>query len=394
MPWRKTQPMDQKIRLIADWKELEYHITDLAKLYEVSRKTVHKWVRRYEEEGIDGLKEKSRAPINSPNKTKESIIKALIEEKCNHRNWGPKKITAFLRRRYPKEYWPAASTTGEWLKKAGLTGKRKKRSNVPSYSEPFSKCNLSNDVWSADYKGQFRTKDRRLCYPLTISDNHARYLLECKALEGPRYRETKLVFETVFKQYGLPSAIRIDNGTPFAGRNVTGLSRLSMWWIKLGIIPERIDKGAPEQNGRHERMHRTLKEETVNPPAINLKYQQEKFDWFRVEYNEDRPHEALGQEPPISVYKRSEREYTEKPFIPEYDLDFYVRCVKRGGEIKFKGNLYFLTEVLGGERVGLKEIDEDKWQINFGFQPIGTLNLRKKRIEPIEKCNRCSRSKV
>ena len=384
MPWRRMEPMDQRIRLVADWKESEYCITDLARKYGVSRKTTHKWILRYQEEGIDGLKEKSRAPKEQPNRTKENLISALIEEKYRHPKWGPKKVIAFLKRKRPKEAWPVASTAGEWLKRAGLTRKRKLRRRVSPYSEPFEKCDFPNDIWSADYKGQFKTRDRKLCYPLTISDNASRYLLACKALEGPRHKETKETFERVFKEYGLPMAIRIDNGTPFAGRNVGGLSRLSVWWIKLGIIPERIDKGKPQQNGRHERMHRTLKEEAVTPSAMNLKEQQEKFDWFRIGYNEDRPHEALGQKPPISVYGRSRREYIENSRMPEYDLDFSVRCVRRRGQIKFKGNLYFLTHVLGGERVGLKETAEDKWQINFSFQPIGSLDLRKGKIEPIK----------
>ncbi len=384
MPWKEIAPMDQRVKLIVDWKQSEGHITELSKKYEISRKTVYKWIGRYEKEGIDGLKEKSRAPKVSPNQTKDHIVERLIDEKCRHMNWGPKKIVAVLERKYPYERWPAPSTAGEWFKKLGLSRKKKKRMIVPPYSKPFEECNLPNDVWSADYKGQFRMRNRQYCYPLTISDNNSRYLLSCEALEGPRYKETRTVFEETFKKHGLPLAIRTDDGIPFAGRNITGLSRLSIWWIKLGIIPERIDKGEPQQNGRHERMHRTLKEEVTTPPAIDLKAQQEKLDLFQIEYNEDRPHEALGQKTPASIYKRSKENYTDRPFIPEYDMDFCVRSVKRGGEIKFKGNLYFLSELLGREQVGLKEITEDKWQINFSFQPIGIINLRRKRIEPIK----------
>jgi len=385
MPWRKEEPMDQKVRLISDWNESEYYITDLALKYGLSRKTIYKWITRYQEEGVSGLKERSRAPKEHPNKTKDDIIEVLIDEKCGHPNWGPKKIIAFLKRRQPEKDWPAESTAGEWLKRAGLTAKRKLRRKVPPYSEPFSKCTRPNDIWSADYKGYFKTRDRKLCYPLTISDNKSRYLLACKALAGPRYNETRDVFERVFKEYGIPHAMRVDNGTPFAGRSIGGLSKLSMWWIKLGITPERIDKGEPQQNGRHERMHRTLKEEAVNPSGIDIKDQQEKFDWFITEYNQDRPHEALGQKPPVSVYERSTREYSEKPFVAEYDAEFTVRSVKCGGQIKFRGDFYFLTELLAGERVGLKEIGADRWQINFSFHPIGILNIRKGKIEPIKK---------
>jgi len=384
MPWKESAPMDQKVRLIADWREYEYRITDLAKEYEISRKTVHKWIGRYREQGIDGLKERSRAPKRCPNQTKENIVQALLDEKSKHAKWGPKKIIAFLKRRHPEEGWPAPSTAGEWFKKAGLSRKAKRRLRVPSYTEPFARCKHPNDIWSADYKGQFRMRNGRYCYPLTISDNSTRYLLACEALEGPRYKETKESFKALFKEYGLPLAMRTDNGTPFAGRSIGGLSRLSVWWIKLGIIPERIDKGEPQQNGRHERMHRTLKEEATKPAAMDLKAQQEKFDWFRIEYNEDRPHEALGQKPPASIYERSKHDYTEIPFVPEYDLDFSIRSVRHAGEIKFKGDLYYTSELLAGERIGLKKMDEDRWQINFSFHPIGVLNLRNRRVEPLK----------
>jgi len=384
MPWKEIRPMDQKVKLIADWRLGECSIVDLSKRYSVSRKAVYKWITRYEEEGVDGLKERSRAPIHHPNTTDEHILASLIEEKYRHRKWGPKKIIAILNRRHPDIRWPAASTAGEWFKKEGLVKERRHRRAVPSYNDPFSECLLPNDVWSVDYKGQFRMQNKKYCYPLTISDNVSRYLLACRAFKGPRYKETRRVFEYTFSEYGLPYAIRTDNGIPFAGTNVGGLSRLSIWWIKLGIRPERIEKGKPQQNGRHERMHRTLKEETVVPPSTNLKEQQKRFDWFCIEYNEDRPHEALAQQVPASIYKRSNREYSKSIFVPEYDSDFTVRSVKRGGEIKFKGTLYFLTEVLGGEQVGLKQIAEDRWQINFSFQPVGILDIQKGRIEPIK----------
>jgi len=376
--------MDQKIRLIADWSEREHSVTRLSRKYQVSRKTVYKWVQRYYREGLDGLKDRSRAPMESPNKTPKDVIDILVEKKYRHRKWGPKKIIASLKNHYPMNHWPAPSTVGEWFKKLGLSKVRKIRKRVPPYSEPFKKCNLPNDIWSADYKGQFRVRDNKLCYPLTITDNKSRYILACEALNGPRYDETRAVFMSTFKRYGLPLAIRSDNGTPFAGSNVTGLSRLSMWWIKLGITPERIQKGEPQQNGRHERMHRTLKEETIMPKAMSLSEQQERFKQFQIEYNNDRPHEALGQNPPVTVYKKSNREYTERPLTLEYDPGFIVRSVWHKGMIRFKGNLYFLSDILNGERVGLKEIGDGRWQINFSFYPIGILNLRTKRAEPYD----------
>jgi len=385
MPWKEIKPMDQKVKMISDWVERDDNVTALARKYDLSRKTVYKWVTRYEAEGIDGLKDQSRAPKHCPNKTPDDVINILVREKYKHRRWGPKKIIALLEDRDPDREWPASSTVGEWFKKLGLSRRRRLRKKVPPYTEPFLKCHSPNDIWSADYKGQFRTDDNRVCYPLTITDNKSRYLLACQGLSGPRHDETKEVFKATFMEYGMPYAIRVDNGLPFASRNVTGLSRLSIWWIKLGIIPERIAKGKPEQNGRHERMHRTLKECAINPPAMTMREQQERFDMFRIEYNEERPHESLGQKPPASIYKRSDREYKENLFRPEYDSSFSVRRVWHKGQIRFKGVYYYLSELLCSELIGLKEINDGLWQINFGFQPISILNLHTKRLEPFEK---------
>jgi transposase InsO family protein len=371
--------MDQKIQLIADWQSEYFSITDLSKKYGVSRPIVYKWLSRYEELGIDGLKEQSRAPLHSPNQTKDDIVQLIIAEKLKNRNRGPKKIYSQLKVQYPHIVWPVPSTIGEWLKKHGLVKERKRRLRVPPYTEPFQECQSPNSVWSADYKGQFYTKDGKVCYPLTISDNYSRYLLKCQGLPGPRYRETRITFESAFKEYGLPDAIRIDNGTPFAGRCLGGLSRLSIWWIQLGIIPERIDKGCPQQNSRHERIHRTL-EEAIDTKVRNIKEQQKRFDWFRFDYNNYRPHEALNQEPPANYYRKSEREYIEKPVLPDYDHSFIVRRVCSGGDIKLNGYRYYLTELLFGQDVGLKETADGQLTIYYSFYPIGTIDLRKNKV--------------
>lgn len=383
MPWETKGPMDQKIKLIADWKTGHYDISDLNKKYNISRKTVYKWVGRYENEGVDGLKDRSRTPKRCPNQTNERLVEMLLEEKRAYPKWGPKKIIALLEDKHPDESWPAVSTAGEWFKKHGLVQCRKLRRRVPPYTEPFAECKEPNDVWSADYKGQFKTQDNKICYPLTISDNHSRYLLACQGLYGPRYEESRQVFRKVFREYGLPLAIRMDNGTPFTGRGIGGLSKLSVWWIKLGIRPERIDKGKPQQNGRHERMHRTLKSDTTKPPGKDLTDQQKKFDWFHAEYNEIRPHESLGQKPPAKFYNRSPRSYMENPPSPEYDLSLTVRSIHLGGEIKFKGKSYFVSELLVKERVGLEEIADGMWCIYYSFQPVGILNLRRQKIETL-----------
>lgn len=372
--------MDLKIKLIADWQTNYFSITDLAQKYGLSRPTIYKWTGRYEEKGIDGLKEQSRTPLYSPKQTKDDIVELIVSEKLKNRKRGPKKIYYQLKTQYPDMDLPLPSTIGELLKKRGLVLKRKKRLRVPPYTEPFQTCQAPNAVWSADYKGQFYTQDTHVCYPLTISDNYSRYLLKCQGLPGPRYHETKAVFEKAFREYGLPDAIRTDNGIPFTGKCIGGLSRLSIWFIQLDIIPERIDKGCPQQNGRHERMHRTLKEEALYPLSINIQEQQKRFDYFRIDYNNYRPHEALKQNTPSKYYQKSKRPYVEKPVMPGYDFNYTVRYVRHNGEIKFKGDTYYLTQLLTGQPVGLKEVDDDQWLMYYSFQSIGTLDLRKNKI--------------
>jgi transposase InsO family protein len=380
MPWKEIKPMDQKLQLIADWNSQNFSKTDLSKKYALSRKTVYKWILRYIKLGIDGLKDQSKEPFCKPNSTKKHIIQKIIDCKLEHPKRGPKKIFHILLKKYPDIELPAPSTIGYWLKKNNLVIERRKIKRVPPYNNHFAQCLEPNDSWSIDYKGQFYTQNKRVCYPFTISDNYSRYLLKCQCLPGPRYDETKAVLEQAFREYGIPRAIRSDNGTPFASKSVAGLSRLSIWFIQHGIIPERIEKGCPQQNGRHERMHKTLKYETLDTVAKNLKEHQERFYRFQIDYNYYRPHEALEQKTPIEFYKKSSSLYVEKTRKPFYDYDFVVRQVRQNGEIKFKGNIYFLTSLLNGHPIGLKQIDEDNWDIYFYFFPIASLNLRKNKI--------------
>ena len=380
MPWKETSPMDERLKMVSDWICGSYTVTDLSVIYGVSRKTIYKWTERYDEYGIDGLVELGRAPHVHPNRTNNEVVGRLVQFKREHMSWGPKKLLEVLRRQEPEEIWPSVSTAEKWLKRNGLVKKRRYRRRVPPYSEPFLDCDKPNKVWSADYKGQFRTGDDLWCYPLTITDNMSRYLLSCRGLYSPCYIDTRQWFEWTFREYGIPEAIRNDNGTPFAGRSITGLSRLSIWWIRLGIRPERIEAGKPYQNGRHERMHRTLKEDTANPPAASISAQQARFEEFMQEYNEVRPHEALGQRPPATAYEPSGRRYPEKVRSPQYDEGAEVRRVKRGGEIIFRSSNYFLTELLAGEKVGIKEMDNGCYEIRYGFHPIGVIDLRMGKI--------------
>jgi transposase InsO family protein len=382
MPWKELCTLELRTEMITDWMTREYSITELSERYGVSRKTVYKWIERYESLGFEGLKELCRAPHWCANATPEAVTEAILAMKKRKMNWGPKKILAVLRGHQPDTSWPADSTGHDILKRHGLVRPRKYRRHVPPYTEPFLGCAAPNQVWSADYKGQFRLGDARLCYPLTISDNNSRYLLGCWGLSRPTFEQTRPYFEWVFRHNGLPDAIRTDNGAPFASVGLGGLSRLSVWFIQLGIRPERIEPGCPEQNGRHERMHRTLKAETANPPRRNMEQQQKAFNRFQFEYNHERPHEALGQQPPASAYRPSLRPFPTRPPKVEYNSGSAVRHVHTNGCIKWKGNLLFLSETLIGQSVALTAVDTDLWAIAYSFHPIGLLNERKMRIQP------------
>jgi len=382
MPWKETCAMDQRIELIGDWLKDEYSITELSRMYGVSRNTVYKWIARYNTGGLEGLEERPCVPGSHPNATAKSLVDTIVSVRFDHQRWGPKKIGRWLEDHYSDECWPAISTIGEILKREGLVRPRKNKRRTPPYTQPFNGCDRPNQTWSADYKGQFRTGDGLLCYPLTMTDNCSRYLLICRGLPQPTLEATKPWFERAFKEYGLPEAIRTDNGSPFASVAVGGLTRLSVWLVKLGVKPERIDSGHPEQNGRHERMHRTLKEETASPPRSNSVQQQMAFESFRREFNFERPHEALGQTPPASTYEPSERRYNGRVPKVEYDDDVIVRQVRHNGEIKWKGHLIYVSDALAGEPVALEQIDEHLWDIRFSFHHLGILNEITNKIQP------------
>jgi transposase InsO family protein len=372
--------MDLKVQFINEWNNGHFSITDLSRKYGISRPTVYKWLARHKKLGIEGLKEQSRAPKNCPNRTPKKILNLLIQEKLKNRKSGPRKIRARLKRQRPELELPAVSTISYWLKKEGLVEQRKKRLHVPPYTEPFAECNAPNKVWSMDYKGQFYMKNDHVCYPFTVSDNFSRFLLRCKALAGPRYMPTKEALKSTFREYGLPDVIRNDNGTPFASKCIGGLSRLAIWLIQQGIIPERIKKGCPQENGRHERMHRTLKSDALDPVARNLKEQQKQFDIFQHDYNNYRPHESLNDQPPSDYYKKSNRPYVEHPHPPGYGYEYKIRRVRQSGDIKFNGQMFFLTESLAGQPVGLKEIADGLWQLQYSFYVLGSVDLRKNKI--------------
>lgn len=372
--------MDEKIQMISNWLSGEYSITELSRIHDVSRKTLYKWVERYEADQDSGLQEWSRRPLTMPRATPAELVRQILFLKSQHEHWGSRKLLAWLISHQPEKDWPAASTTSEILKRHGLVHARHKRHHTPPYNEPFLRANQPNEVWSADFKGQFRLGEGSLCYPLTLTDNHSRYLLGCWGLAHPAYLPSRSYLELAFREYGLPSAIRTDNGVPFASVGLGGLSSLGVWFVKLGVQPERIEKAHPEQNGRHERMHRTLKAEAISPPRKSMREQQRAFDRFRATYNNDRPHEALGQRTPASIYRSSSREYPAKLLEIEYPQNLSIRQVKENGCLKWRGTELYLSGALAGELVGLKEVDAGLWKIYFSFYPLGLLDDRTLRI--------------
>ena len=375
MPWKEICPMEQRIEMVGDWLRNKSSIAELSRIYGVSRVTIYKWLERFKERGPDGFKEHSRAPHHHPNAVPPEMLKRLVSERLNHPRWGPKKIRNILVDQYPDEEWPSLSTISVVFKREGLIKPRRIRHSVEPYTQPFIDCDAPNRVWSADFKGQFRTKDGNLCYPLTIIDNYSRFLLLCRGMERTTYIHVRPWFEMTFRRYGLPEAIKTDNGAPFASKGLQGLSRLSAWFIKLGIKPERIDKGHPEQNGRQKRMHRTLKEEMTNPPQANLSAQQKAFNRFVEEYNFNRPHEALDMKKPGTVYVASNRDYTSRSATIKYGPEFAVRTVRSTGEFRWNGKLIYISQALSGERIGLQQLkNENEWEIMYGFQRLGIMD--------------------
>ena len=278
MPWKETCVMDERMRFMGMWLSDEWSLASLCRYFEISRKSAYKWISRYLKNGPVGLEDHSRAPHHHPQTVSEPVEEAILLARRSHPTWGPRKLQAWLCRRNSSVIWPAASTIGAILKRHGLVVPRKLRRTTQRYSEPFVGCRQPNAVWSADLKGWFLTGDGRRCDPLTISDNYSRYLFKCQAVRRTDFESIQPVFETTFREYGLPIAIRTDNGPPFATLTVGGLSRLSIWWLKLGVIPERIEPGKPAQNGRHERMHKTLKRDAATPPKRSWRAQQKAFD--------------------------------------------------------------------------------------------------------------------
>lgn len=373
MPWKETCAMDERKDFIRAVFRREAGISELCRQWGISRKTGYKWLERYEEIGSAGLSDRSHAPQNCPHRLDEAVIEGVLDLRCRYPSWGPKKLRAWLLQHRPSLPWPAASTIGGLLRRRGLSIPRRCRGRVPP-SAPFGAVTEANDVWTVDFKGWFRTGDGARCDPLTLQDAHSRYLLRCQAVERAGGNCVWPIFDAAFREYGLPLRMRSDNGPPFATTAMGGLSKLAIHLIKAGVVPERIEPGKPQQNGRHERFHLTLKRETASPPAASVPAQQRRFNAFCRIYNQERPHEALGQTTPAQHYGPSPRRYSGRLKEPEYPDGTAVRRVRYNGEIKWHSEYLYVGRVLAGEPVGCRQLDDERWQISYGPLDLGIID--------------------
>jgi putative transposase len=364
--------MDLRVQVIREYNEGE-SISALGDIYGVSRKTIYKWIERHQVEGMAGLADRRRTPLHSPGKVSEEMVAHIITARERWR-WGPRKLRVKLVAAHPSMAWPAESTIGEVLKRAGLTHARKPRVRTPPYGQPFADIEATHQTWCADFKGWFRTADGTRCDPLTITDAHSRYLLRCHIVPKTDGLHVAAIFNAAFHEHGLPLVIHTDNGVPFASRAPGGLSRVSMQWVKLGIVPERSRPACPQDNGRHERMHLTLKQATLFPPERNVRRQQESFDRFQHDYNYERPHEALENRTPASYYSPSCRPMPRRVPELEYDSDVQVRRVSHQGSVKMKCERTFISEIFAYERLGLRALDERYFEVLYGPVKLGFLD--------------------
>jgi transposase InsO family protein len=365
MPWHETDPVNERVKFVAAHQSGLYSMSELCQRASISRPTGYKWLARYAESGVDGLKDRSHAPKHCPQRMAKEVFDALLAARRAHPHWGPRKLLSWLGAKRPELELPAASTYGDLLVREGLVEPRRRRTRAKHPGADRLVTESPNEVWTVDFKGEFRMQDRRYCYPLTVADAHTRFLLGCDALFSTAAGGAQPCFVRLFSEYGLPWAIRTDNGSPFASTARCGLSRLNVWWLKLGIVHQRIKPASPQQNAIHERMHRTLKAETTRPPGRDQATQQALFDSFRAEFNTERPHEALEQKPPASLYYASTRSMPSVLPEPEYPGHYERRHVRHTGCFRFRGGEIFLSEVLASEWIGLEETDNGIWSVYF-----------------------------
>lgn len=385
MAWGVKKVEEKRKQFIFEAAQGCASITDLCHDYDISRTTAYKWLNRYQIEGDEGLFDRSRARKTQPSRTPQEVIDLILQLKCKFPKWGAKKLKPRLEENFPHFQWPSLSTFNEILSDNGLVVPRKLRKRLPIKTEPLAHSNSANDVWCADFKGWFLTQNGEKCEPFTLTDSKSRFLLRCLQLNSNDEKHVWTVLDHAFREYGLPRYLRTDNGPPFATCGAGRLSRLSVKLIKAGVMPDWIEPGKPQQNGRHERMHQTLKSEIANPPESNLEKQKKKLEEFREHYNFIRPHEALGQKTPGSIYQPSSREWTGVLRPPEYDAEVKVGWIRSCGKLSFGSEEIYIARSLGNEPVGLVEMDNGIFEVRYGPIFLGTIDRSKKFHIPREK---------
>lgn len=390
MPWRTSTVETERARFVVEAEISDLTHAELCRRYNISRPTGYKWIRRYEEEGLEGLVDRSHRPDSCPHATAPGVVRRILKIR-DKRGWGARKIRKKLLDDPTIDHAPSHDTIGRVLKRNGRIKERKPRRRRTHPGPPVPIPPEPNATWTADFKGEFRTQDSKLCYPLTIQDGHTRYLLACQGMCRLDLELTKHRFEGLFDDLGLPYAIRTDNGHPFASTAIAGLSQLSVWWTSLGIRHERIEPGKPYQNGRHERMHWTLKKRTAMPPQADLERQQSSFDNFRRVYNCERPHEALDMLTPSDLYEPSPRPLPAHPEPFEYPGHFEVRQVSGDATLRWNNRKVFVSTLLTGRRVGLEQVGDGVWSVYFAHLHLGWLDEADYRIMDVKKRTRRQR---
>jgi transposase InsO family protein len=387
VPWKATNVVNERMFFVSRLEDGE-RMSELCREFGISRKTGYKLLARFNEHGPTGLYDQSRARHTVRHRVSKQLEEILVETRHEHPTWGARKLHAWLRTHVPGLHLPAIGTISRLLKRQGLIKSQKRRTKhcVLPYGAKIRQSSRANELWCIDFKGQFRLGNGRLCYPLTVTDHYSRFLVGCEALESTQGKPAKEALKQVFREYGIPNAMRSDNGAPFASNSIAGLSALSVWWLKLGIVPERIQPGHPEQNGRHERMHLTLKQEATRPPGQNLLQQQERFDrWARI-YNDERPHEALEDKPPATLYVPSKRALPKHDPEPGYPLHDLTKRVNKSGGISFGSPFYVYSigRALADELVGLREVEDGRWLVTFSRLDLGYIDLHERKFELME----------